>query len=321
MSDSMETTEQKVQDYKRNYIIQQFSKTNKKNYENYCISRIYHLLKRDDIRLVTQQVLKRSEKKYALADAYFPQINFWIEIDEPFHEGQKKEDCKRVEEAINNKIKQLEEVIKITELDNPERIEIKDKSLEEINNQIDKVVKRIQEEIKKREDNGTFVPWNIPLTPEELIEKGKICVSDDAQFRTIYEVSKLFRKEFKAGTQCACFRAYSKKERDEWVWCPKLHINEGDFEKNNYLNQISNDGKIITEKRRKDNDTFIEEMTKNENSAKRYVFAKYLCPNGEYAYKFRGVFERDNSESKKNESIIYKKISDTLDLTQFPNKN
>jgi len=34
---------------KRDYIIKQIAKTNKKNYENYVITRIYHLINRADL--------------------------------------------------------------------------------------------------------------------------------------------------------------------------------------------------------------------------------------------------------------------------------
>ena len=65
------------------YITNQFKKTFGKKYENYCITRIYHLLNRTDVQIITQQMFKRkNEKEIALADLYFPQINLSIEIDE-----------------------------------------------------------------------------------------------------------------------------------------------------------------------------------------------------------------------------------------------
>ena len=71
---------------KKEYIANQLKRTFNKKYENYCITRIYHLLKRNDVQIITQQMFKRKEDgKIALADLYFPQINLSIEIDEPHH--------------------------------------------------------------------------------------------------------------------------------------------------------------------------------------------------------------------------------------------
>ena len=81
-------------DYKKEYITEQFRKSFNKKYENYCISRIYHLLMRDDIQLITQQIFYRADGKHVMADAYFPQINVWVEIDEGHHEKQKEDKCK-----------------------------------------------------------------------------------------------------------------------------------------------------------------------------------------------------------------------------------
>lgn len=72
---------------KYNFIKKQLSKTNKKNDENYVVSRIWHLLNNPDVKMITQQYIVRDveTKTYALADIYFPQINMIIEIDEPYH--------------------------------------------------------------------------------------------------------------------------------------------------------------------------------------------------------------------------------------------
>ena len=72
---------------KYHFIKKQLAKTNKKNDENYVVTRIWHLLNSADIKMITQQYIVRDTltKRYALADIYFPQINVIIEIDEPYH--------------------------------------------------------------------------------------------------------------------------------------------------------------------------------------------------------------------------------------------
>lgn len=56
---------------KLEYIVKQISKTNKKNYENHVVARIWHGLNCLDIKFTTQQYVKRPEG-YALADMFFP---------------------------------------------------------------------------------------------------------------------------------------------------------------------------------------------------------------------------------------------------------
>ncbi|MEH6917512.1 phosphoribosylaminoimidazole carboxylase, partial [Priestia megaterium] len=64
---------------KYDYIKRQLAKTNKKNDENYIITRIWHLLDNYDIKINTQQYVVRSNKhqkvEYGLIDLYFPQFN------------------------------------------------------------------------------------------------------------------------------------------------------------------------------------------------------------------------------------------------------
>ena len=127
---------------KREYIIRQIAKTNKKNYENYVVTRIYHRLNRNDLKFMTQQYVNRPDG-HALTDMYFPQLQLHIEIDEPFHKKQKKLDINResdIIQATNHEIHR----IKITE------------DLTKIDNQVESLVERIKKniEIKERNENS-----------------------------------------------------------------------------------------------------------------------------------------------------------------------
>ena len=123
---------------KRDYIIRQIAKTNKKNYENYVVTRIYHLLNRMDIKFVTQQYVNRPEG-HALTDMYFPQIKLHIEIDEPFHKKQIGSDIDRETDIIQATNHQISR-IKITQ------------DLESINSQITDLVVQIRAKIKSFEN-------------------------------------------------------------------------------------------------------------------------------------------------------------------------
>jgi len=129
---------------KREYIIRQIAKTNKKNYENYVVTRIYHRLNRNDLKFMTQQYVNRPDG-HALTDMYFPQLQLHIEIDEPFHKKQKKLDINResdIIQATNHEIHR----IKITE------------DLTKIDNQVESLVERIKKNIEIKERNDEWEP-------------------------------------------------------------------------------------------------------------------------------------------------------------------
>ena len=143
----MEYIENNSNTEKIDYITNQMKKTFGKKYENYCVNRIYSLINRNDVKIVTQQLFKRKGKKIALADLYLPQVNVWVEIDEGHHLVQGISDMERTNEVIEeNKVSSeakkkydaLEEVINV-ELEEPFRIVVYNKSLEEINSQIDEI--------------------------------------------------------------------------------------------------------------------------------------------------------------------------------------
>src|SRR5690606_1447796 len=71
--------------FKLDYITRILQKTNKKRIENYVISRIWHQLNNDEIKISHQQYIYRGDGKYALTDLYFPQLNYHIEVNEEFH--------------------------------------------------------------------------------------------------------------------------------------------------------------------------------------------------------------------------------------------
>ena len=111
---------------KTNYIIRQIAKSYKKKYENYVVTRIWHLLNNLDIKFVTQQHVTRPEGR-ALTDMYFPQIQLHIEVDEGQHFNSKglqiDEDAVRELDIINatghtvERIKVVDASIKVIKLE------------------------------------------------------------------------------------------------------------------------------------------------------------------------------------------------------------
>ena len=145
---------------RRDYIIRQIAKTNKKNYENYVVTRFYHRIDREDLKLITQQYVNRPEG-HALTDIYLPQLKLHIEVDEPFHEKQVQLDINRETDIVQATDHSIER-IKITD------------DLESINKQVDSLVKSIKAQIEKLEKEKKWIPWDLDkeFNPLFYQEKG-----------------------------------------------------------------------------------------------------------------------------------------------------
>lgn len=316
----MEYIENNSNTEKIDYITNQMKKTFGKKYENYCVNRIYSLINRNDVKIVTQQLFKRKGKKIALADLYFPQVNLWVEIDESHHLEQAVSDFERTNEVIEeNKISSeakkkydaLEEVINV-ELEEPYRVIVYNKSLEEINKQIDFIVKEINDRIEKLGDN--FIPWNkVNSSPEEFIEKGKITVQDNAKFRTIDDIGRIFNFDKVPFNQK--LHGYINIKDNLYFWCPTVKINGDECNDNSWENEISDDGLFIFENQKERKDGYLKAVI--DEKPIRYIFTKYRDETGNMIYKFKGVFILDLEQSISRNIRIWKRVSDEIDLKEF----
>ena len=132
-------------DYKLEYMERLFAKIGKKKTESYVISRIWHQLNDDRVKFVVQQYVRIGQDKYALADLYLPQLNIFIEINEPFHENNIEKDKLRNERIVDITHSELRVIVcgSGAEDKNGEK-EIHWKSLNEIHCQIAEVVSFIK---------------------------------------------------------------------------------------------------------------------------------------------------------------------------------
>ncbi|EEJ3997930.1 hypothetical protein AX380_004425, partial [Salmonella enterica subsp. enterica serovar Takoradi] len=82
---------------KTDYILRSLTKTSKKRWEHYAVTRIYHLLNDPDIEFVCQQCVRKENGKIYLADLFFPQLELYLEIDEGHHNSEQSQidDAKR----------------------------------------------------------------------------------------------------------------------------------------------------------------------------------------------------------------------------------
>src|SRR5690606_11500270 len=135
--------------YKLDYISRLLQRTSSKRIEHYVISRIWHLLDNYDVKMTPQQYVSRELTQYARTDIYFPQIGLHVEVNEPVHYHS--------EDRINRDLKRQKQI----ELNTRHQVFVIDcrEDILGIHSQIYKLVSKINLEVKKQIENGTFKPW------------------------------------------------------------------------------------------------------------------------------------------------------------------
>ena len=278
---------------KRDFIIRQIAKTNKKNFENYVVTRIYHLLNRSDVKFVTQQYVNRSGG-HALTDMYFPQLAIHIEIDEPFHNKQVELDINRqtdIIQATNHQVRR----IKITE------------DIENINHQIKSIVVEISDQITLKENSGDWEPWDLDkeFNPDYYRSKGYLDVSESPSFRRIVDACNCLGQNYKS-VQQSWFK--SKVYPNHFLWFPKFYNNQA------WDNRISDDGKTITEKCKIPgmSESWYNKMIKL--SGKRITFPRRIDNLGFRLYRFAGIFETDIAASSVDNGFVHRRTQERFEL-------
>lgn len=278
---------------KTDYIIRQIAKSYKKRYENYVITRIWHLVNNLDLKFVTQQHVTRPEGR-ALTDMYFPQIQLHIEVDEGQHFNSKglqiDQDAVRELDIINA----TGHTIK--------RIKVAQESIESINQEIDKVVDFIKEKI----DPINFLPWNIDAeyNPQTYIDKGSISVQDNVAFLTIKDACNCFGHKYEGYQQAIARHAV---EKDRVLWFPKLYENEG------WGNEITFDEEKIFMKKKAGHKEWFDKYKNNPDNLKEHlVFARIRSNLGEVMYRFKGVYKIDLIDSEILGKVIFNRIENGL---------
>src|SRR5690625_4200966 len=219
-----------------------------------------------NIKPVSQHYIKRPNGTHALMDLYFPQLHIGIEVDEAYHQSNQKMDKLRMDDIISAVNEESIKDFQCFRIDAT-------KSLKEINDRINEVVKVINDKASK-----TTLNW---LTYEEelqqLKQKKYFSIYDDVSFRDIKDIANtIFGKNSKR-YQRSFFRVKDKM----WLWCPKLSVTiNGDAKSiaGGWLNFLADDWSYIDEShqdetivnKRKEN--YIEEVNLG---SERAVFAKY----------------------------------------------
>ena len=283
---------------KYDFIKKQLSKTNKKNDENYVVTRIWHSLNNTNLKMITQQYIVRDAetKKYALADIYFPQINVIIEIDEPYHLSDIM--------IVNDSIRQHDIVhalqcevfrIKVTP------------DIEEMNARIEKVVMEIQQRVEKT----TFKVWDVQqeYNPMTYVKRGYLDAREHIAFKTVKDCCNCFGAGYK-GLQGSGAKHKFQEEID--IKALKFYPNAS------WDNELYADETFFTE--------YHIEPTLNESYMNKRLFelrqelalfAHVRSEYGGFEYVFKGWYKVNHAQSLKLGKVCYNRIS-TLMPTYYP---
>ena len=282
-------------DYKLEYMERLFAKISKKKTESYVISRIWHQLDDDRVKFVVQQYVRRTQDRYALADLYLPQLNIFIEINEPFHKNNVDVD------KIRN-----DEILKVTS-SKPVVIDC-DCDIQEIHRQVTSVVRLIRQRVSELGDS--FIPWDdaSTLSVEHHRNKGYLKVDDNECLRTTEEVAEVFGAKAKHRGFLRASGAAVPGKKNEIVWWPNT-------EHRLWCNRLSEDGMHIYEyPKAEDKRAGHLKHWLSATEETRITFLRYKDDLGFCFYRFVGVFRLDKDKSIRENKCVWERISDYYKL-------
>jgi hypothetical protein len=297
---------------KKNYIINQIKKTNKKNYENYVVTGIIHGVKDLDLEFITQQFVE-VEGKYYLTDLYFPQLKLHVEVYEPDHINHIEHDEKRSSEIVKTTQTQIELIDFYKRDDDDNILENEIDDLKSVDNQIDDLVckiKSLSKNIKKTDD--WFKKYSAPQ--EFYKNKGILDVEDNPTFRIAAQAANLLGQGYEDNAQITWVNNL-KKYNGYSMWCPKVYNSHEDWV-NTFCMQ-NGEEVLIQQCNKKEVDlkTEFENQINNKFAHFPRITFPYLRDNlGNYGYKFRGIYKLDKKSSSLENGIVYKRIETVLKL-------
>ncbi len=292
------------------YISRSLSKIQHKKFELYVISRIIHKLDNPEIKYVFQQYATRDNNtgKYALIDLYLPQLGIAIEVDEAHHKEQYTED-----EIRQKEIEQLDIQV--------ERVQCYEKRIEEVNNEIEKIIEKII--TKKNELGDNFKPWNGLNGYEYYTDKGFFDVKDPTELISPTEICNCF------GFANAAQGGARVIDKETILWWPhENYISDeaqdvnSDENKPRWYNKLNDNGNEIVEQDLEgDSDKFYKDSLSENFRKKRIVFYRKKNMLNDKLYRFVGVFELNVEKTKRRKVRVFNRVSDTIKLPHLYSEN
>lgn len=261
---------------KKEYLVRTFSRTKRKDYENYILNAVWQQMNYPLVRPVTQQYVKSGKNEYYLMDLYFPQLNVGVEVDEAYHNNNKEQDIIRTLD-ISSKLAAVPQTddFKIFRIDAT-------LSAVELHHRI----KEVADEISQLANSMKIHSWDtdVPIKAQ-IQENGYISIDDYYQFDRIVDFANdVFLKKYR-GYQQAAFPIIVDGSHYS-AWSPVISTNEM-IEHTAWHNTLNDDWTEIKEVNTRNDDKLI---TVNENEI-RCVFAKMRNPFGQMKYRYIGNFQ------------------------------
>jgi hypothetical protein len=293
---------------KLNYLFKTFSRTKRKDNENYVINALWNQINNLSIKPVSQQYVFSKNKFYYL-DLYFPSIMVGVEIDEIGHKNKTSLDDDRtdlIKYALNQEDLKKSKIF---------RIKTYDTTIEKLHEEITKVAKFIVQKFKTNSQDWLSLDEEI----KTFKKKGIVSINDNISFPTInYILNGLFELNKKPGSIRR--GSYDLDFENHMIWFPKRSFKQNN-EKVDYqgwVNRLSEDRKTIYES---NIDTKNTHYLKKDEKV-RIVFMKYKDNLGERSYRFLGLFkangiEQINLNGQRLVSKKYSLINDSMNLSNY----
>ena len=264
------------------------------------------------MKFVVQQYVRIDKDKYALADLYLPQLNIFIEINEPFHENNIERDKLRNEKIMDITHSALCTIVCGTKTEDQDGKEVIHwKPLDEIHRQITEVVSLIKQRISELGEN--FKPWDdvSTLSVEYHRNKGYLRVEDNECLRTVDDVAAVFGTKPKHRGFLRASGAGVPNKKGWIIWWPNTNHTR-------LCNKTSPDGMYIYEYPTKENNSVTQtEHIKQWIAAPeetRVTFLRSEDDLGFCFYRFVGVFRLNRDKSIQENKCVWERISDTYQL-------
>lgn len=286
---------------KDQYLLNILTKTKHKKYEHFVVSRIIHRLCNTDIKIVSQQFVRR-KSSWALLDLYFPQINISLEIDEPQHESENHKNLDKI------RTRDIISATNLTEIRIKVRSKNGHKTLTELAQLTDEFISCILLKVEEAQNHGRWEPWDFEneFTSKPYLKRGYIDARENVLLRKHTDAIELFGVSLKAHRR----GGWTPPEETGlgMVWFPRLYQNA------KWDNSLSDDGMIIVEKGL--NNAAREQPHKDRPNKEnlRAVFARREEPFLGTLYRFLGVFSYDFEVSQKKEANVYYKVKNRIEF-------
>lgn len=284
------------------YISRLFQKISSKPIELYVLTRLWHQLDDFEIQMIPQQYVDLPEKGYAMSDIYFPQVNIFVEINEPAH--YETEWSMELDRQRNENIsRQTGTEVRVIDC-RP--------SLQEIHQQIDQVVEAIKLKAAVSRQSGIFKRWRPNEARDPLYWKSQkiIRVEDDVILNNVEAICQLFNADFNKTKRGFLRRGAIAHPSisDYLIWWPSA------FFRNDWKNDCLESGEVITElhKALDKNSSHYHNTIKWPH--KRILFYHKRDVLGIKGYYFMGIYEIDFNLSNECEGLFWRRISKEIAL-------